>query len=131
MEGKILVVEDDPITQHFYKLVFKHCSYNTVLTEDADEIFQFLSEGDVKLVILDINLRNTVYEGKIISGIELSRMIKENPRYGNPKIILVSAFSLSKNDDDYIESKADDFVLKPISDFNLFLSKIRNLINNE
>ncbi len=129
MNGKILVVEDDPVTSHFYKLVLKHCELEAVITENADEIFSHLEGGEVKLIIMDINLRNTVFNGKIISGIELSKMIKSEEKYGNPKIVLVSAYNLDEDDPDFIKSKADKFILKPISDFNLFLNIIRGLLN--
>ncbi len=131
MDGKILIVEDDPLTKRFYDFVFKHCRFEIVQSEDAQEIFEILKNEKISLVILDVNLRNTVYQNKIISGIEISRMIKENEEFGNPKILIISAYNLLPNDDDYIYSKADQFILKPITDFNLFLETIRKLLNVE
>ncbi len=128
MEGKILIVEDDPITKQFYSYLFQqHCDLELIQTEDVEEIFRYLREENIKVVALDINLRNSYYNGKLISGIELSKMIKENEDFGNPKIVLVTAYSLSKNHPDFIESKADKFIMKPIGDFNKFLREFRTL----
>ncbi len=129
MNGIILVVEDDPITKRFYEIVFKHCELDLVQTESFDEIFNILEKKNVKVVILDVSLRNTTLNGKIISGLEISKMIKENNKYGNPKILLVSAYNLLKGENDFAKSKADEFIRKPITDFNEFLQQVRKLVN--
>jgi CheY-like chemotaxis protein len=128
MADKILVIEDDPITKRFYDFVFKYCELELIQSENPDEIFRILENENVRIVILDINLRNTIMNGKVISGTELSRLIKENEKFGNPKILLVSAYKISENDDEFINSKADGFILKPIPDFNEFLGIIRKLL---
>jgi two-component system cell cycle response regulator DivK len=131
MKGKVLIVEDDPITKRFYDFVFKHSDMEIIQTENFEEILNILKNENIRVVVLDINLRNTSKDGKLISGITLSQMIKETPEFGNPKVILVSAYKLYPGDGYLIESKADDYILKPITDFNLFLEKVRKLFIDE
>ncbi len=129
MNEIILAVEDDPITKRFYEIVFKHCKLDLVQTENYDEIFNILENRNVKVVILDVSLRNTTLNGEVVSGLEISKLIKENKKYGNPKILLVSAYNLLKDRNDFEYSKADKFIRKPISDFNEFLQEVRKLVN--
>ncbi len=129
MDEIIIAVEDDPITKRFYEIVFKHCKLDLVQTENYDEIFNILENRKVKVVILDVSLRNTTLNGEVVSGLDISKMIKENEKYGNPKILLVSAYNLLKSGNDFIYSKADEFIRKPITDFNEFLQQVRKLVN--
>lgn len=127
---KILIIEDDLLTKRFYDLIFRHSEFEIIQSEEIDEIFKILETEEIKIIILDINLRNTTLDGKVISGIDLSRMIKENENLKDVKIIIVSAYMLNQEHPDFISSKADSFILKPIDDFNKFLGVIRKFADH-
>ena len=129
MKKKILVVEDDPFSQNFYQIIFTKTGFDPIIMENADEVIERLKTKDISIVIMDINLKNTYYQGKKIDGSVLSRMIKENDKLKVP-VLVITAFSPSiKGNTFFEESKADDYIIKPIIDYNTLLTKISELID--
>ena len=56
--------------------------------------------------------------------------IKENNNTSGIPVVLVPAFNLNiLNDDSFNRSKADHYIMKPITDFNKFLNEIRKMLN--
>ncbi len=129
--GKIiLVIEDDPLILQFYKYIFEFEKMEAVISEDYVEIMNIIETKNVGLIIMDVNLRNTYINEERTDGIELSRIIKTDERFNNIPIILVSAYNLKVLDEESIaKSLADDFILKPITDYNGFMTKVKLLIN--
>ncbi len=129
--GKIiLVIEDDPLILQFYKYIFEFEKMEAVISEDYEEIMNIVKTKNVGLIIMDVNLRNTYINEERTDGIELSRIIKTDERFNDIPIILVSAYNLKVLDEESIEkSLADDFILKPITDYNGFMTKVKALIN--
>ena len=125
---KILIIEDDVFLQDFYRIILKKIGAEIILAENSDDIFRIVSEGEVDLIIMDINLRNTSLNSQRIDGIKLSRYIKE--RFGrlHIPIILVTAYPLSSFGNLLEDSMADDYLIKPIADYNQLIDKINNLV---
>jgi len=126
---KLIVVEDDKITQHFYSIFFTKNGYQTIITDNGDNVFNALVNEDIGLILMDINLSNTYLNGEKIDGIQLSKYIKTNKKFLNVPLVLVTAYSLSNQIKQLLfDSKAEDIITKPILDYNLFLNKINSLI---
>jgi two-component system cell cycle response regulator DivK len=129
MKPVILVIEDDPVTLQFYKYIFEFAGIELIVSEDGDNILKILDEQKVNLIIMDINLKNTSIKGKRTDGVEFSKIIKENDKTSEIPVVLVSAFNLNiLNDDSFKRSKADHYIMKPITDFNKFLNEIRMML---
>lgn len=132
MLRKILIVEDDIFLQEFYKLFFKKVGGEIILVEDPDKVIDEIQTGMVDLIIMDVNLRNTVLNSKRIDGIQFSRFIKIQFRSYNIPILLITAYPLSSLGDNVLEeSMADDFLLKPIADFNKLVEKINKVVHRK
>ncbi|MGE5362974.1 MAG: response regulator [Bacteroidota bacterium] len=131
MNKKIIIVEDDPFTQEFYKYLFSKTSYQTVTMEDGDKLIENLGQEEVNLIIMDINLKNTYMDGKKVDGVILSRFIKQNEKFGNIPILLVTAYQKGIGNNNFLEeSMADDYIVKPIIDYNDLLNKVNSLVMN-
>ena len=131
MNRNILIVEDDPFSQDFYKFIFKKAGYNATILEDGDEILRKLESEKIDLLIMDINLKNTYLKGEKIDGMQLSRIIKQNEHTCKIPILLVTAYTKSVTQGRFIdESMAEDYITKPIVDFNMLLNKVDELIVN-
>jgi len=129
MEKKIIIVEDDPFTQQFYKYLFSKTKYQTTTIEDGDELIKVLDEDSIGLVIMDINLKNSYMNGEKVDGVMLSRCIKQNNNHSTIPILLVTAYQKGMGTNNYFEeSLADDYIVKPIVDYNELLNKVNNLI---
>ena len=127
----LLIVEDDPFTIDFYIFVFKRAGFNPIVMEDGDKVLEILRTNDISLIIMDINLKNTYLNGEKIDGIKLSNRIKNDNNLSKVPVMLVTAYSPTiKGENFYKESMAEDFITKPIIDFNLLIEKVNKLIVN-
>lgn len=125
----ILIIEDDPFTIDFYKFIFKKAGYNALITEEGDKIISFLSENQVHLIIMDINLKNTYLSGEKMDGVRLSKKLKEDENFSEIPILLVTAYSQSINGKDLCKTcQAADYITKPIVDFNFLIDKVNKLV---
>lgn len=131
MKKNILIVEDDPFSQDFYKFIFVKAGFNPIILEDGDLVVQTLADESISLIIMDINLRNTYLKGERMDGMKLSRFIKTNDSFPQIPILLVTAYTLNSSTSNFFEeSLAEDYITKPIMDFNLLLNKVNKLIEN-
>lgn len=126
---KLIIVEDDRITQQFYTMFFNKNGFEAIITDNGDKVFAALLKGDVDLILMDINLSNTYFNGEKIDGIKLAQLIKADEKLKSVPLVLVTAYSLSSQLKQLLnDSKAEDIITKPILDYSRFLNKINTLI---
>lgn len=129
MSEHIVIIEDDPFLKEFYDFIFKKVDWRLTLLEDGDEFIDLLDKEKIDLVVMDINLKNTSVKGQKVDGVYLSKYIKENDKYSKIPVLIVSAYSLDKSNRKlFVDSQADDYFTKPITDINVFLSKLKLLL---
>lgn len=129
MSEHIVIIEDDPFLKEFYDFIFKKVDWRLTLIEDGDEFLDLLDKEPIDLVVMDINLKNTCVKGEKVDGVYLSSYIKGTQKYSKIPVLIVSAYSLDKSNRKlFVDSRADDYFTKPITDINVFLSKIKMLL---
>lgn len=130
-QKNIVIVEDDPFTQEFYKYLFSKAKKSIIIIEDGDQLLERLAADNIGLVIMDINLKNTYLNGQKADGVLLSRTIKQNENFSKIPILLVTAYQKNAGPNNYFEeSLADDYIVKPIIDYNDLLNKVNILTAN-
>jgi CheY-like chemotaxis protein len=128
-DKKILIVEDDPMLQEFYKVLFKRLGYNCLITENGEEIIKLILSGEINLLIVDLNLKNTFLNSKAIDGVELARYVKQNFYKLRIPILVITAYSTNYFADELLkDGYADDYMLKPIVNFDKLIEKVDNLL---
>lgn len=128
---KLVIVEDDIMTQQLYVAWFKKIGVKPLITDCGDELFHEISSDDMGAIIMDINLTNTYFKGEKVDGIKLSRMIKCDEKLKNIPIILATGYTITSRDQRLMkESLAEDLVTKPILNINVFLDKINSYLLN-
>ena len=129
----VVVVEDDPMNALlFRKLLEKRCGYRVTVTESADEVMALARKGDVGLVLMDVSLANTRYEGAAMNGVELCRLLKSDPLTCGVPVMLATAHAMRGDAEDLLaESGADDYVSKPVVDHEAFAEKMRRRVRAE
>jgi CheY-like chemotaxis protein len=126
---KILIIEDDTFMQDFYKAFFRKIHTEIVILEETNEIVETIENGGIVLIIMDINLRNTYLNNQRVDGIKFSRFIKEKFHWLQIPILLVTAYPLlSFGENIMSDSLADDYLIKPIIDYNKLIEKINKLV---
>jgi two-component system, OmpR family, aerobic respiration control protein ArcA len=101
----ILIVEDELVTRNTLKSIFEAEGYDVFEATDGAEMHQILSEYDINLVIMDINL-----PGK--NGLLLARELREQAN--------VALMFLTGRDNEVdkilgLEIGADDYITKPFN----------------
>jgi CheY-like chemotaxis protein len=126
---KLLIVEDDTLTQQLYMVYFKKSGIDPYITDNGEELFTILHRENIGLILMDINLTNTYFRGEKMDGIKLSRLIKSNSDTKNIPIIIATGFSAFNHDDSLVkQTQADDLIVKPITNFNAFVKKVNQYL---
>lgn len=126
MPTHILLVEDEPANVKLVsRILERKGGYAVHATEDPEEALALATGGEIALVVMDVSLSSSVYKGCPVNGLEITRMIKADPRSAAIPVILATAHTMKGDRETFLkESGADDYVGKPIVDFQAFLGMI-------
>jgi two-component system, cell cycle response regulator DivK len=124
----VVVVEDDAHNAMlFRKLLEKRCACSVTVTEVVGEVLESCRSGQVDLVIMDVSLGNSRWEGRLVTGVEICRFLKQDPATAGIPVLLATAHAMRGDAEALLaESGADDYVAKPIVDHEEFVARIRS-----
>jgi len=110
----ILLIEDDLATIRLLTSYFESKGYKCKGVVSGTKGIDELRGGAPKLILLDIILPD-------ISGYEICKMIKENKKYKEIPVFLLTAIPGSEVQKNMAETKANGYILKPFdfSDFEI------------
>ena len=120
-EKKILVVEDDLVTQRVLSARLEINGYNVITAQDGEEGLKKARKENPDLLILDLMMPK-------MTGYEVCRMIKFDDKYKDTPIIDLSALDQQEEREKAVKSGADAVFIKPF-DLNLLLVKIKEFID--
>ncbi len=126
----VLLVEDDPTNVRvFSKILSKRAGLNVRHTENAEEVLAIAQAQEVDLVLMDVSLSHSMYQGKSVDGIRLTQMLKENPDTAKLPVVLVTAHAMDGDRENFLKkSGADDYISKPVIDHEAFVKQIQSLL---
>jgi len=126
----VLIVEDDPINLRvFSKILTKRGGLNVKGTEDVEEVMKIAHAGDVDIILMDVSLAHSVYQGKPVDGIKITQMLKADAQTSNLPIILVTAHAMEGDRENFLkQSGADGYISKPVVDHQQFVDQILALL---
>jgi two-component system cell cycle response regulator DivK len=124
---RVLVVEDDAHSAVlFRKLLEKRCGCQVTVTESVEEILGLCRAGAVELIVMDVSLNNSRWQDRAVNGVEICRMIKQDPATAHISVVLATAHAMRGDAESLLtESGADDYVAKPIVDHAEFVKRIQ------
>ncbi|MEM9272142.1 MAG: response regulator [Cyanobacteria bacterium P01_F01_bin.143] len=127
----VLIVEDDPINfRVFSKILTKRGGLEVRGTENVLEVLEIAKSGTVDVILMDVSLSNSVYEGKPVDGIKITQMLKGDPQTASLPIILVTAHAMQGDRESLLQqSGADSYISKPVVDHQQFIDQIVSLVN--
>ncbi len=117
----ILIVDDSVTTRTLEKNILSTAGYEVRLALDGEEALAALADSRCDLIVSDLDMPR-------MDGFELTRRLKQDPRYQDLPVILVT--SLDNPDDKIrgIEAGADAYIVKGTFDQDNLLETIRQLI---
>lgn len=117
---KILCVDDEPVNLRLLEGILELRGYDIIKASNGKDALEKINEQDVDIVLLDVMMPG-------LSGFEVCKTIKDDEKYRNIPVILITALS-SKNDRiKGIEVGAEDFITKPF-DQGEVLARIKMLL---
>jgi len=94
----VLIVEDDPINfRVFAKILTKRGGLEVKGTEDVEEVLRIARDKEADVILMDVSLSHSVYEGKAVDGIKISQILKANPETADLPVILVTFTRYSRH----------------------------------
>ncbi|MEQ2005811.1 MAG: response regulator [Limisphaerales bacterium] len=106
--ARVLVVEDDTDIGDLMRLALSRSLIDATLVTSGEEALTRLATESHDLILLDIALPG-------MSGLELCRRLKADPRHKNVPIIFVSGYHSAENKQEAERLGAVDFIEKPIT----------------
>jgi CheY-like chemotaxis protein len=125
-----IVVEDDAHNAIlFRKLLEKRLGFTVAITEDPHELFAAVAAGGVDLIVMDVSLKGSEWDGHPVNGVELCRLLKSDPASVHVPVLLATAHAMRGDAERLlVESGADQYLSKPIVDHDVFVACVRELV---
>jgi two-component system cell cycle response regulator DivK len=129
----VLIVEDDPINfRVFSKILTKRGGLTVQGTEDVEEVLRIAQSREVDVILMDVSLSHSVYQGKSVDGIKITQILKGNPDTANLPVILVTAHAMEGDRENFLkQSGADGYISKPVVDHQGFVNQILEFASRE
>ena len=127
METKtVLIVEDDLVNaRDFSKILTKRGGLAVKHTEDVEEVIAIARRGEVDVILMDVSLSRSMYQGQSMDGIKITRLLKADPQTTHLPVILVTAHAMQGDREVFLsESGADGYISKPVVDHEQFVNQI-------
>ncbi|MGE0479089.1 MAG: PleD family two-component system response regulator [Phycisphaerae bacterium] len=118
--AKILVADDNPQILELIEAYLEPLGAAVVTTSDGQSALDAVEFERPDLILLDIMMPKR-------SGFEVCRMLKEDPRYREIPILMVTALNEVGDTERARECGADAFISKPVNKLDL-LGRVQNLL---
>ncbi len=127
--SQVLIVEDIPANQIIMsKALTKVGGYEVMVTEDVEQVLALTQAGQVGLVVMDINLKNSFYQGRGVDGLEITGILKSDPITRDIPVLLASAHAVNgKGARLCAQSGADGYIGKPF-ELHAFVGHVQQLL---
>ena len=117
----ILIVEDNELNMKLFHDLLEAHGYNILQTRDGMEALKLARAHKPDLILMDIQLPE-------VSGLEVTKWIKEDDALKAIPIIAVTAFAMKGDEEKIREGGCEAYIAKPISVTN-FLKTVQQFLS--
>lgn len=117
MSKKVLIVEDNELNMKLFHDLLESQGYQTLQTREGMQALQLARAHRPDLILMDIQLPE-------ISGLEVTKWIKEDEDLSNIPVIAVTAFAMKGDEERIRQGGCEAYISKPIS-VTTFLDTVR------
>jgi len=104
----ILVVEDNELNMKLFCDLLEAHEFSTIRTRDGRAVLGLAREHKPDLILMDIQLPE-------VSGLEVTRWLKEDEELKHIPVIAVTAFAMKGDEERIREGGCEAYIAKPIS----------------
>lgn len=108
MTKSILIVEDNELNMKLFHDLLLGQGYQVLQSREGVQGFQMAREHRPDLIVMDIQL-------PAISGLEVTRWLKEDPDLAAIPVVAVTAFAMKGDETRILEGGCEAYMAKPIS----------------
>ncbi len=108
MSKKILIVEDNELNMKLFHDLLEAHGYNILQTKDGMDALRIAREHKPDLILMDIQLPE-------VSGLEVTKWIKEDEDLKSIPVIAVTAFAMKGDEEKFRAGGCEAYIPKPIS----------------
>ncbi len=109
IQGRVVLVEDDPELAEHYALVLRSAGVEVLWVHDPMQLIAELSSFRPDILLMDVQLGQ-------YSGVTLARMVRFDPQWLSLPIIYLSSEDDPDSQLEALSRGADEFLMKPVSD---------------
>ncbi|WP_022729506.1 response regulator [Fodinicurvata sediminis] len=117
----VLVVEDNELNMKLFHDLLEAHGYNILQTKDGMEALRMARHHKPDLILMDIQLPE-------VSGLEVTKWIKEDDELSAIPVIAVTAFAMKGDEEKIREGGCEAYIAKPISVTD-FLDTIKRFLS--
>jgi len=117
---RVLIVEDNELNFKLFRDLLQAHGYETLHTREGLEALKLTREHKPDLILMDIQLPE-------VSGLEVTRWLKQDPELSHIPIVAVTAFAMRGDEEKMRAGGCSGYLAKPISVERL-LSTVRQFI---
>jgi len=108
MPKKILIAEDNPQNMRVVLMTLRPHGYTLLQATDGEEALEMAMREKPDLILMDVQLPK-------MSGLEITRKLREMPAFTHTPIIAVTAYAMKGDKEKAIEAGCDAHLPKPIN----------------
>jgi two-component system cell cycle response regulator DivK len=120
MTKTVLIVEDDELNMRLFHDLLEAQGYRTLCTGEGLAAFELARKHKPDLILMDIQL-------PAISGLEVTRWLKEDADLAAIPVIAVTAFAMKGDEQRIRDGGCEAYIAKPIS-VSHFLETVGRLL---
>lgn len=120
MSARILIVDDLAPNLRLLEVKLAAQYYDVVTAMSGKQALELAESEKFDLILLDAMMPG-------LSGFEVCKRLKSNPVTWHIPVVMVTALEETRDRIRGLEAGADDFITKPIDDFNL-LARVKSLL---
>ena len=121
MAKKVLIVEDNELNMKLFHDLLDAQGYATLETREGLQALSLARQHHPDLILMDIQLPE-------ISGLEVTKWLKEDDDLSHIPVIAVTAFAMKGDEERIREGGCEAYLSKPIS-VGLFLDTVRRFLD--
>jgi CheY-like chemotaxis protein len=116
----VLVVDDDEPSLELLQAYLEDVDCETVSAGDGPDALEIIAKSAPDLILLDVMMPK-------MSGFEVCKRIKKDPKTGDIPVIMVTALNEFGDIERGIDSGTDDFISKPVNKLEL-VTRVKTML---